>query len=369
MNTLCDIFIAKAKIVHNDKYNYSSVEYVNSKTKINIVCPIHGNFEQTPNNHIQGSGCISCAFEYDFLGKAKLVHGDRYDYSLTKYRNHNSKITIICRDHGIFIQKPRDHLSGSGCSICGKSQQKLKLTMTHSEFIIKAKAIHNDRYEYCEQYINIFNKITIKCRVHGNFQQLPSNHLRGAGCNLCIIQNRQLNYDDFINKANTIHYNKYTYIESDYIKSTSKTTIVCPKHGNFRQLASDHLSGHGCPMCSESRGEISIRAWLIKNNIEFKAQAKFDSCQYRSSLLFDFAATHNRSLVLIEYHGEQHYSCTKFFGASQKLAAKQFKIIQLRDQIKRQWCLENSTKLLIIPYTDYLIIEDILNKTFINNRI
>ena len=109
-------FIAKSKVVHGNKYDYSKVEYVNNYTKVCIVCPVHGEFWQIPNNHLHGKGCIKCRFEdtgnscryntEDFIKSAKRVHGDKYDYSLVEYTNAQSLIDIVCRKHGVFKQKP-----------------------------------------------------------------------------------------------------------------------------------------------------------------------------------------------------------------------------------------------------------------------
>lgn len=129
-------FIQKAKNIHNNQYDYSKVEYVNSKTKIGIVCPTHGLFYQTPADHVQGHGCPICAKEYrtnkmleyscnrnekcqsTFIEKAKAIHGDRYDYSKTKYVNYNTKVTIVCPIHGEFTQGVNNHLRGCGCPKC-----------------------------------------------------------------------------------------------------------------------------------------------------------------------------------------------------------------------------------------------------------
>ena len=105
-------FIEKAKKVHGDKYDYSKVEYVNSRTKICIICPQHGEFWQTPNAHLMKEGCPKCKGENvskvnrrttnEFIEKAKKVHGDKYDYSKVDYKNNSTKVCIICPIHGEF---------------------------------------------------------------------------------------------------------------------------------------------------------------------------------------------------------------------------------------------------------------------------
>lgn len=121
-------FIEKAKEVHGDYYNYSKIEYINNTTKVQIICPIHGSFWQTPKNHLKGNGCPKCSNQIrksklsltikEFVQKAKEVHDDHYDYSEVEYINAHQKIKIICPKHGSFWQKPNDHLKGCGCPFC-----------------------------------------------------------------------------------------------------------------------------------------------------------------------------------------------------------------------------------------------------------
>src|SRR5690606_32832748 len=117
-------FIEKAKLVHNDKFNYSLVEYKNSRTKIRIVCKNGHQFDQTPNDHLKGKGCAKCAGRSktakEIIKEFKTVHGGRYDYSLVRYIVKNKHVDIKCKIHGVFKQRPRDHLNKQGCPKCGR---------------------------------------------------------------------------------------------------------------------------------------------------------------------------------------------------------------------------------------------------------
>lgn len=123
-------FIAKAKAVHADKYDYSKVDYVNNRTKVCIICPIHGEFWQTPNTHLRGSGCKKCAGYFvfcteDFILEAKKIHGDKYDYSKSVFINAKSKIKIKCPIHGIFYQKSDVHINQKcGCPQCANESKR-----------------------------------------------------------------------------------------------------------------------------------------------------------------------------------------------------------------------------------------------------
>jgi hypothetical protein len=117
------LFLNNAKNKHGERYDYSLVEYVKSSIKVKIICPEHGIFEQRPNDHLY-YGCGMCGGTKklttdDAISKFKDIHGERYDYSLVEYVNSASNVKIICPEHGIFEQKPNNHLMGKGCKKCG----------------------------------------------------------------------------------------------------------------------------------------------------------------------------------------------------------------------------------------------------------
>ncbi len=184
-------FIIKSKAIHGDKYDYSKSIYSNSKQKLTITCPYHGDFEQTPGNHMHGFGCNRCARVLiesarrltfgDFIIRALSIHGDKYSYKSESYKNITSKIIITCNKHGDFKQSPKKHLIGHGCPICGGT-----LKSTTDEFIQKSIAIHGDNYDYsCVSYSSAKDKVLIHCREHGDFWQTPGNHLSGKACPGC----------------------------------------------------------------------------------------------------------------------------------------------------------------------------------------
>ena len=270
-----EIFIEKAKNVHGDKYNYSLVEYINSRTKIKIICPVHGMFEQISKNHLKGSGCSICnknKANYSFSDKALLKHNNKYDYSLVDYIDNKTKIKIICPIHGEFEQKPNDHLNGCGCSLCG---------------------------------------------------------------------NKNLNNKIFIERALIKHGNKYDYSLVNYVNNKRKVKIICPIHGEFEQKAEHHLNGAGCPICNESRGEREIKQFLTNRSINFTQQKRFAECRDKKPLPFDFYL-HDYN-TCIEFNGRQHYEPIKYWGGLEN-----FKKQQKRDKIKKEYCKNNHIKLIII---------------------
>lgn len=190
-----DTFIEKARKVHGDKYDYSKVNYVGAETKVCIICPKHGEFWQTPHRHLRGDKCPMCSCRAplgaeEFIRRAKSIHGDKYDYSRVDYKNNQTKVCIICPEHGEFWQEPRAHLSGMGCPICGAINGGLKGRLTQDNFIEKAKKIHNGKYDYSKtKYITAIKPVIITCPLHGDFQQTPHKHLVGHGCPICGSKN------------------------------------------------------------------------------------------------------------------------------------------------------------------------------------
>lgn len=124
-----EFFSEKSTLVHGDKYDYSDVKYVDSRTNVSIICKKHGVFSQNPTNHMMGQGCPLCGRDFlaslyksnteDFIKKSILAHGSRYDYSLVSYVNNTTKVSIICPIHGVFLQSPQHHIDGCGCTECG----------------------------------------------------------------------------------------------------------------------------------------------------------------------------------------------------------------------------------------------------------
>lgn len=247
-------FIKKAKEVHGDKYDYSKVEYVNTLTPVTIVCPEHGEFEQIPKVHLKGCGCKKCANKGtsdrcrgnidEFIKKSKEVHGDKYDYSKVDYVNSQTKVCIICHDHGEFWQKPANHLQGQGCPACGNVKQK-----TTEEFIKEARKIHGDKYDYSKvQYVNNKSKVCIICPEHGEFLQSPAHHLNGFGCPKCS-KNYKLTTEEFIEKSVNIYGDRYDYSKVNYVNNKTKVSIICPDHGEFKIFPKIFLKGLGCVKC------------------------------------------------------------------------------------------------------------------------
>lgn len=192
-------FIKEAVDIHGDKYDYSQVEYINTHTKVIVICPNHGEILVRPNDHVKKkSGCPHCAglakgTAEKFIEQAIEVHGDKYDYSLVKYNGTHQKVTIICPEHGRFEMTPTAHISQQQncvkCSYIDRGNNKRKST---EQFIEDAIVVHGDKYDYSlVNYNRGKAKVNIICIDHGVFQQTPDNHINSKqGCPICWDERR-----------------------------------------------------------------------------------------------------------------------------------------------------------------------------------
>jgi hypothetical protein len=252
-------FIEKAKIIHDNRYDYSKTIYINAHNKIIVICPEHGEFYPIANNHIIGKGCRQCWFDSRikistvFINEARAIHGDKYDYSKIIYSRNNKNIEIICPVHGSFWQSPSNHLKTGGCRKCGDISASQTLLFSTKDFIEKANIVHNNKYDYSlVNYTGSHNIVKIICGLHGMFKQQASGHLLGKRCKMCAIESSKLTTDEFIIRANIVHNNKYDYSLTNYNASCKKVIIICHNHSKpaqFTQSASNHLAGSGCPKC------------------------------------------------------------------------------------------------------------------------
>ena len=289
-------FILRAREVHGWKYDYSKVEYVNSRTKVCIICPEHGEFWQTPIGHIHGGhGCQKCYGNYkhttdEFIKQACKIHGDRYDYSKAEYINNHTEVCIICKEHGEFWQKPNSHLLGEGCRIC-------------------------------------------------SYKSTP--------------RRKRKSFDVFVENAINIHGNIYDYSKVEYVNNKTPVCIICHEkdkygneHGEFWQRPDNHLHGQRCPKCANKMSTLERRVCDIchKYDIQYEWQKKF---KWLKEQRLDFYLPEYN--VAIECQGEQHFKPVDFAGKGKKWAEKQFEKTKKYDKLKKNICHKNGIN--IIYYT------------------
>lgn len=301
-----ETFILKANSIHNNKYDYSKIQYVNSITPIIIICPIHGQFLQKPSVHLNKCGCTVCGYienrktteEYKniFIEKAKQVHNNKYNYSLVDYKKSQIKVKILCPIHGMFKQQPNMHISGTGCPKCRSDKMSNLLKNTKEEFITNAQKCHGTKYDYS------------------------------------LVQ---------------------------YIDNRTKIKIICPIHGIFEQTPDAHTNQNaGCQICRQSKGETAISLFLYNNSINYISQNRFEDCKgIKHKLPFDFYLPDYN--MCIEYDGEQHFKQRLIRGKLIPIEA--FESTKRNDNIKTNYCLTNNIKLIRIPYWNINDIDHILS--------
>ena len=302
-------YIKRANKKFNNKYDYSKSFAQTIKDKTIFICPIHGDFITTWDNHLQGCGCPKCSKRpsytpQEWIDKVSKIHNNKYDYSKTVYTKANEKVIIICNEidemgnkHGEFTIRAKNHMAGIGCPKCGNKYQP-----TTEEWIAKANFVHKNKYNYEKtHYTGSKHKVIITCPIHGDFEQNASSHLQGCGCPKCN-GGVALSDNDFIKKSIEIHNNRYSYKNVNYINSHTKVNITCKIHGDFEQFPFQHLRGCGCPKCNSSKMENMLINLFQKEQIRYTYQYTIKSkiLQRCDFYLEDYN-------IVIECQGEQHF--------------------------------------------------------------
>lgn len=269
--------IKEFNLIHNNYYNYELLNYESTDIKIKIKCPVHDIFTITPRLHKAGSGCNKCAKikrANAFFNAAHKIFNNKYIYNEDDFVSIKKHCKIKCPIHGFFTVYGKNHLTGSGCKKC-KSEERLN--NKKELFIKESKVIHEDIYEYnLVNYINSIIKVKIKCKKHGYFEQTPSAHKSGSGCQLCINDTLLTRKEQItiLNKAND---NKYNYSKmKHYTNAKDKLKIICKKHGEFFQSYNHHKKGAGCPKCGNNT--------LIEKDF-IKEANKIHSSKYNYSIV------------------------------------------------------------------------------------
>lgn len=272
-------FLEKAALAHGDKFDYSKVEYVNEYTKIKFDCPLHGEILMSPAGHLKKHGCHKCAdvntariaFEKaskKFKNCCVEKHGNKYDYSKTEYTTARELVTITCPIHGDFRQTPNCHLNGGGCQDCGKIQANIGRRVSLKQILLRCKEMHDDKFDYSEveydttaERCSTKDKVTIICPLHGKFRQSFDNHMAEHGCRKCgtelVHASQKLGVEEFIKRAVKKYGDKYDYSEVEYKSCCTHVKIRCNKHNHvFYQTPEKHVMYDGekfCEFCASER--------------------------------------------------------------------------------------------------------------------
>ena len=256
-------FIAKAKAVHGDRYDYSKVEYVDSKTKVCIICKEHGEFWQRPSHHTNGHGCTKCASDVN-AAAMRLWTEERCREVALGYTEMKAFRTECEEAYNAALKhKWLKDYTWLSYKIDVSKPKKKKQSYTQEEIIERLRSIFGERYSYEKvEYKAMKVPITLICHEkdvkgveHGEFSMRPDNIFSGKqGCPKCYDDRRsrlqRKPVEKFIEDAKKVHGELYEYHKVEYINTKTDVCIVCKIHGEFWQTPTAHLVGHGCPYCS-----------------------------------------------------------------------------------------------------------------------
>lgn len=325
---------------------YWVVLYKTNRKKVEIICPKHGVFEQLPVNHLSGKGCRKCSSEINGYNK-RLKRDDVFSKlnNLYDYDLSLLKFKTIKSTVTVICHKHGQFKKPLEKLLLGQGCKKCKFLLDKDEVLDKANEIHNNFYDYSEFDFKFKkDKAIIICPEHGKFKQIVTEHLTGRGCPKCCGKNYM--FKDFLKDVEKFN-NDYIYDESSFKGKTFKINIECKKHGKFKQEVRKHLLGQNCPKCNTSSGENKIIEYLQENNINFEYQKRFKNCKY----VFDFKINN----IIIEYDGIQHFQPVEFFGGKEE-----FEKTKNNDLEKNKFCEKNNLKMIRIPYFKKEDIEKIL---------
>ena len=360
-----DGIIKEFKSIHGDYYDYSKVDYDGVNSKIKIICPEHGEFEQKPKHHLRNSGCKLCGKKNankkntltleQFIEKSTTKHNNKYDYSLVEYKDAHTKVKIICPIHGEFEQEASSHIRGCGCKICGNESVGEKNSISQDEAIEQFKNIHNDLYDYSQvEYKGCNSKVKIICPIHGTFEMLPGNHLLYG----CVECNKIKRSDDIeiklIDKCKILHNNKYDYSNVQYNNADDKVKIICPIHGEFEQLLHDHYyKNAGCSKCSNivSRKELEVRQFIKQ---QYSGEIIHSDKKVLNGLELDIYLPEIK--LAIEFDGIYFHS---------EITGKKNRSYHLN---KTKMCEDKGIQLLHIFENEWVFKKDIV-RSIINNKV
>ena len=349
-------FVEKA-LHFNPHLDFSKAEYINGKSNVVVICPIHGEFEMLASSFFRPTCCPKCDLEkrkQEFIKEAKAIHGDKYDYSKIEYVSNKTPVEIICPVHGSFWQTPCSHKHGYGCSKCSKKHKP-----TTEEWIESVKDLYGGKYDFSKvRYVTNKTPVIMICPEHGEFYPLPSNYAKGiSGCPKCndIRKHKQFakTTEQFITEASGIHRDLYNYDHVIYVNAATPVKIICKEHGEFEQSPVSHLTGCGCPKCklkNQTKLYNKLKGEFPNEEIIFEYRSEWLGRQ-RIDIYFP------KYKIGIEYDGIQHFQPSLRFGGIEK-----FEKTKQWDRQKEQLCLENNCTLFRLKYdykkSDYLQLLD-----------
>lgn len=250
----------------------------------------------------------------DFVTKAKAVHGDKYDYSETEYLGSTKKVRIRCEKHGYFEVYAAPHIQGRGCQKCSSHYVSGRPKVSFDDFLIKAKEVHGDKYEYdMDSYYAKGSNINVTCSVHGAFETNAANHInKKTGCQLCRSEQiKTHSKEKFFEEVKKIHGNKYDYSLVTNFDFKEKIPIICSNHGVFYKLRTNHINlKQGCPMCAKENAKNISNIDVIDDNLINTInllQKDINLFKLTPQEAAIYAFIHNNNLTVTKDQLEEHF--------------------------------------------------------------
>lgn len=249
-------------------FDLSRVVYVNSTTKVQVICRSHGQFEVQPNNFLYGKGCPICSKERmvkklqtpkdELVKRVQEIHGNSIQLLSGDFKNQHEVVEWSCKKHGVFKASLRNVLSGSGCKFCSRESSARSRSKGANHYIPLLKEIHGDFFDYSKSiFSNSKDKIVVSCPTHGDFTVLVSNHLKGKGCRKCanqrLSETRSMTLEYASNRLKAVYGSDVTFpkILDEFKTRHSHITGICKEHGEFKKTVTSLIYNEsGCPKCS-----------------------------------------------------------------------------------------------------------------------
>lgn len=352
-------FLQLANNLYNNKYDYSKAIYLNKYKRIKIICPHHGEFEAVPEKHLyRNVECPQCKkidtllkFKENkikqYIGKVSILYNNYYNYSKVDFNNARDIITIICPKHGDVNLTAISHLNGCGCNKCSKE----KMANTHKSKLFKlldiAKQIHGDKYNYDKvEYINSDIPVSIICPIHGEFKQLMKNHLSGSECHMCHRERSRL--------IQAMGKDKFIQIANERHNFKYKYDNVV--YINNKTPVSITCKEHGDFLARpDNHLQSLVGCPKCRKSIgEKKVMEILNILKINYIYEYTFPNTKFRYdfylpdlKIVIEYDGPQHFLPLEFFGGHLGLIKQ-----KESDKIKDQLAESNCCHMIRIPYTE-----------------
>ena len=333
-----DQFINSAREIHGNKFEYDKNSYINLSSKIKIYCKKHKSwFNQKAAYHLKFKfGCPKCVSESrsltkrsreEIIKKFREVHGVKYGYDRVSFKSLKDQVLIECPKHGYFIQTVSSHMKGCGCRKCNAESIRLPF----DEFVKRARIIHGKKYIYHEkEYNGTAFETRITCPEHGDFFMKPRTHVFvGMGCKKCLEEDR---FKTFVEKAQAVHGNKFTYHDEDYHAYYGITRITCPEHGDFWMTGFAHVNSKtGCIFCSSNHSNQEFMVYDLVRNYDPKTVVGNHTAINKEIDILSF--DHNIGFEINGLHWHNELNKDKLFhkNKTMKCLNKNIRLIQFYD--------------------------------------